>query len=218
MHIYRFTNYRCHCIGSGPTCPFDFIRCISLAPFCPFTCAGALSSGETSVVVYCNFINLMKLPNVETLIFLVPASSHFIFCAPPSLWGSIRECLMDSPWYPSEMLDGHPLVSVRECSDGHQWPHSLVLCCGNPLFGTLAGTPLTMSDIGFLADTPSVAAPRQGRVCARPTVTALYDSRRVRAGPLPVGSSLRAATMVGALLSWACAGGGHTFATCQTRQ
>ena len=29
-----------------------------------------------------SFINLMKLPNVtvETLIFLVPASNHFMFC------------------------------------------------------------------------------------------------------------------------------------------
>ena len=31
--------------------------------------AGSLSRGETHVVVHCSFINLMKLPNVETLIF-----------------------------------------------------------------------------------------------------------------------------------------------------
>ena len=61
------------------------------------------------------------------------------------------------------------------------------------------------TDIDFLAGTPSVVAPRQGRVCAWPTVTASYDSRRVGAGPLPVGS--RAAPMVGALRSWTGAGG-----------
>ena len=43
---------------------------------------------------------------------------------------------MDAPWL--------RLVSMRECSDGHQRPHSLVLCCGNTLFGTLASTPLTL--------------------------------------------------------------------------
>ena len=64
------------------------------------------------------------------------------------------------------------------------------------------------TDIDFLAGTPSVAAPQQDRVCARPTVTASYDSSRVGAGPLPVGS--RAAPMVGALRSWVSAGGAHT--------
>ena len=39
----------------------------------------SLSSGETHDAVHGSFINLMKLPNVETLIFLVPASNHFIF-------------------------------------------------------------------------------------------------------------------------------------------
>ena len=37
------------------------------------------------------------------------------------------------------------------------------------------------TDIGFLAGTPSVADPRQGYVCARPTATASYDSRSVGA-------------------------------------
>ena len=40
---------------------------------------GPLSRGETHVFVHCTFINLMKVPNVETLIFLVPASNHFMF-------------------------------------------------------------------------------------------------------------------------------------------
>ena len=40
---------------------------------------GRLSRGETRVFVHCTFINLMKVPNVETLIFLVPASNHFMF-------------------------------------------------------------------------------------------------------------------------------------------
>ena len=62
------------------------------------------------------------------------------------------------------------------------------------------------TDIDFLACTPSVVvAPRQGRVCARPIVTASYDGRLVGAGPLQVGS--RDAPMVGALRSWAGAGG-----------
>ena len=39
----------------------------------------ALSRGETHVFVHCTFINLMKVPNVETLIFLVPASNYFMF-------------------------------------------------------------------------------------------------------------------------------------------
>ena len=38
-----------------------------------------LSLCETYVVVNFNFIDLMKLQNVETLIFLVPASNHFMF-------------------------------------------------------------------------------------------------------------------------------------------
>ena len=37
----------------------------------------ALRRGETHGPVHCNFINLMKLPNEGTLIFLVPASNHF---------------------------------------------------------------------------------------------------------------------------------------------
>ena len=40
--------------------------------------AWILSSCETHVVL-CNFINLMTLPKVETLIFLVPALNHFMF-------------------------------------------------------------------------------------------------------------------------------------------
>ena len=41
--------------------------------------AVALSRGETHVSVHWTFINLMNGPNVETLIFLVPASNHFMF-------------------------------------------------------------------------------------------------------------------------------------------
>ena len=37
----------------------------------------ALRRGESHV--HCNFINLIKLPNEGTLIFLVPASNHFTF-------------------------------------------------------------------------------------------------------------------------------------------
>ena len=40
---------------------------------------GALSRCETHVCVHCLFINIMNGPNVETLIFLVPASNHFMF-------------------------------------------------------------------------------------------------------------------------------------------
>ena len=42
----------------------------------------SLSRGETHDAVHGRFINLMKLPNVEiveTLIFWVPASNHFMF-------------------------------------------------------------------------------------------------------------------------------------------
>ena len=39
----------------------------------------SLSCGETHDAVHWSFINLMKLPNVETLIFWVPASNHFMF-------------------------------------------------------------------------------------------------------------------------------------------
>ena len=38
-----------------------------------------LSRGETHAAVHGSFIILMNLPNVETLIFLVPASNHFMF-------------------------------------------------------------------------------------------------------------------------------------------
>ena len=38
-----------------------------------------VSRGETHVFVHCTFINLMKIPDEETLIFLVPASNHFMF-------------------------------------------------------------------------------------------------------------------------------------------
>ena len=38
-----------------------------------------LSRGETHDAVHGSFINLMKLPNVETLIFLVLASNYFMF-------------------------------------------------------------------------------------------------------------------------------------------
>ena len=37
------------------------------------------SRGETHDAVHGSFINLMKLPNVEILILLVPASNHFMF-------------------------------------------------------------------------------------------------------------------------------------------
>ena len=68
------------------------------------------------------------------------------FCAPTSLLGSIRECSMDSPWYPSESARWTPTGIHQRMLDGHQWPHSLILCCGNlnTLFCTLAGTPLTL--------------------------------------------------------------------------
>ena len=39
-----------------------------------------LSRDETHDAVDGSFINLMKLRNVETLIFLVPASNHFFIC------------------------------------------------------------------------------------------------------------------------------------------
>ena len=35
--------------------------------------------GETHVFAHCTFINLMKEPNEETLIFLVQASNQFMF-------------------------------------------------------------------------------------------------------------------------------------------
>ena len=38
-----------------------------------------LSRGETHDPVHGSLINLMKLPNEGTLIFLVPASNHFMF-------------------------------------------------------------------------------------------------------------------------------------------
>ena len=57
--------------------------------FLPFLCAEDdkssitkhedLSSGETHAAVHVSFIDLMKLPNVETLIFLVTASNQFMF-------------------------------------------------------------------------------------------------------------------------------------------
>ena len=43
------------------------------------TARSNLSRGETHDAVHGSFINLMKLPNVETLIFLVPASNNFMF-------------------------------------------------------------------------------------------------------------------------------------------
>ena len=67
---------------------------------------------------------------------------HFVLLLP--LEGSIRECSMESSGIYQRMLDGRPLVSIRECSDGHRRPHSLVLCSRNTLFGSLAGTPLTL--------------------------------------------------------------------------
>ena len=48
------------------------------------------------------------------------------------------------PGIHQRMLYGRPLVSIRELSDGHQWPHSHVLCCRTSLFGALACTPLTL--------------------------------------------------------------------------
>ena len=92
------------------------------------------------------------------------------------------------------------------------WPRSLVVCCRNTLFGTLAGTPLTLVFLPV-------------RLCRGSTTRsylrqayrhALYDSRRVRAWPLQVGS--RAAPMVGALRSWAGACRDHTCATGRTRR
>ena len=47
----------------------------------PFKVAAVahLFRSETHVVVLCNFIDLIKLPNVETLICLVPPPNHFMF-------------------------------------------------------------------------------------------------------------------------------------------
>ena len=41
--------------------------------------AAPLFRRETHDAVHGSFIKLMKLPNAETLIFLVPASNHFMF-------------------------------------------------------------------------------------------------------------------------------------------
>ena len=65
-------------------------------------------------------------------VFLLP-------CFP--LWGPFEKIdglSLRLPGIHQRMLDGRPLISML---DGHQWPHSLVLCCGNTLFCTLAGTP-----------------------------------------------------------------------------
>ena len=105
---------------------------------------------------------------------------------------SIRECSMDAHWYPSENARWTPVAP---------FPRPVL----RKLEYAVLYSRLYATDIDFLAGTPSVVAPRQGRVCARPTFTVSYDSRRVGAGPLPVGS--RAAPMVGALRSWAGAGG-----------
>ena len=39
----------------------------------------AFCAAARHIPVHCTFINLMKLPNIETLIFLVSASNHFMF-------------------------------------------------------------------------------------------------------------------------------------------
>ena len=49
------------------------------------------------------------------------------------------------------MLDGRSLVSIRECSDGRQWPHSFVLCSRYALFEFR----LVEGDIGFFC-TPRI--------------------------------------------------------------
>ena len=99
---------------------------------------------------------------------------------------------MDSPWYPSENARWTPVAP---------FPRQVL----RKLEYAFLYSRRYATDIDFLACTRSVVAPQQGRVCVLPTVTALYDSRRVGAGPLPVGS--RAAPMVDALRSWAGAGG-----------
>ena len=67
---------------------------------------------------------------------------HFVLLLPSG--GPSENARWALPGIHQRMIDGHPLVSIRECSGGHQRPNSLVLCCGNTLFGTLAGTPLTL--------------------------------------------------------------------------
>ena len=95
---------------------------------------------------------------------------------------------MDFSWYPSEnarwVLPGIHQTPVAPFPRPVLQMNAFWFFCGYA------------DDIGFLACTPSVAAPRQGCCCARPTTTASYDSKRVGAGALPVVS--RAAPMVGA--------------------
>ena len=67
-----------------------------------------------------------------------------ILCSSFPLGGPSENARWTLPGIHQRMIDGRPLICIRECSDGHQWPHSLVLCCGNTLFCTLAGTPLTL--------------------------------------------------------------------------
>ena len=55
-----------------------------------------------------------EFPAAHTVVLFVP----FL-----PLWGSIREWTL--PGIHQRMLDGRPLVSIRECSDGLQRPHSL---------------------------------------------------------------------------------------------
>ena len=141
---------------------------------------------------------------------LPPQSKHVSFLP------LILLCILCSSYllgFHQRMLDGLSLVSIRECSMDAPGIYQK-----NALMDTSGPIPSSWkyafwyscryaTDIGFLAGTPSVAAPRQGRVCALPTVTTSYDSRRVSAWPLLVGS--RAAPMVGTLRFWAGAGGGR---------
>ena len=60
-------------------CWTEIIAAQFIQPFPVSTLDTALSCSETHDAVHGSFVNLMKLPNVETLIFLVPASNHFMF-------------------------------------------------------------------------------------------------------------------------------------------
>ena len=51
---------------------------------------------------------------------------HFVLPLPSG--GPSENARWTLPGIHQRVLDGCPLVSIRKCSDGHQWPHSLVLC------------------------------------------------------------------------------------------
>ena len=68
-----------------------------------------------------------------------------MLCSSFPLGGPSENARRTLPGTHLRVLDGRPMVSIGECSDGHQWPHSLVPCCGNTLFGTLAAKLLVRS-------------------------------------------------------------------------